>query len=116
MPYIEEKRHIGDKIVQKYNIIGTNLVVYNAWEPSSVMGKHSSITFIEGKCYGQIGHRFMSPEIEALPAGSKERIEAVQKAYDEQYQEAYRLIVEAFPEAASGSRSMGDIETIYHSL
>jgi len=113
MDFISEYKHVGEKTVHKYNIIGTNLVVYNAWEPSSVMGKHSSITFIDSKCYGQIGHRHMPPEIDALPAGSQQRIDEVHKNYEEQYQEAYRIIIEAFPEAAAGNQDMGDIEIIH---
>lgn len=104
MDFTSEYKHIGDKVVHKYNIIGTNLVVYNAWEPSSVMGKHSSITFIDSKCYGQIGHRHMPPETEALPAGTEERVNAVTQNYREQDEEAYRVIIEAFPEAAAGKR------------
>lgn len=112
-PYTNEHKSIGDKLVQKYNIIGASVMVYNAWEPSGIMGKHSTITFIDGKCYGRIGSRHLSPEIDKLPALSNERLYAVRKAFEEQYQEAYNLIIQAFPEAADGSRSMGDIELIY---
>ncbi len=112
MEHVSEYKYLGDKAVHKYNIIGTNLIVYNAWEPSSITGKHSTITFIDSKCYGQIGTRRMPPEIDVLPAGSEERIKAVRRNYEEQYQEAYRIIIEAFPEASAGTRDMSDIEVL----
>ncbi|MDP2730341.1 MAG: hypothetical protein Q8O55_07655 [Dehalococcoidales bacterium] len=113
MEHINEYKHIGDKVVNKYNIIGTNLVVYNAWEPSSITGKHSSITTVDEKWYGKIGTSHVPPALDALPAGSDERIKAVHAYFEEEYAEAYRLIVEAFPEAATGTRDMGDIEILH---
>ncbi len=112
MEYISEYRHVGDKVVHKYNIIGTRLIVYNAWEPSSVMGKHSTITTIDGKWYGRLGTSQVPPDINALPAGSDERIKAVRTYFDKEETEAYRIVIEAFPEAAAGTRDMGDIEII----
>lgn len=109
-PYINEYKSAGDKVVNKYNIAGSNLIVYNAWEPSGIFGPHSTITMIEGKWYGRIGTRRLSPDIEKLQAGSKERIEAVGKAFESQYEEAYKLIEGLYPESANGRHTMGEIE------
>jgi hypothetical protein len=109
-PYINEQKKVGDKIVDKFSVGGTNIIVYNAWEPSGVFGEHSTITTFDGEWYGRIGTKRLSPEVEKLPAGSKERIDAVGKAFEEQYEEAYRLIEEAYPESANGKHTMGEIE------
>ncbi|MBA7608583.1 hypothetical protein ES703_15761 [subsurface metagenome] len=113
-PYIHETRRIGDKVVKKYSVATTNLIVYEAWEPSAIMGRHTSITSIDSEWYGRIGTRYLSPELEKLPAGSEERLRAVGKWHHEQYEEAYKLIIQAFPEAEGGKRSMGEI-TLYWS-
>ena len=107
-PYIHETKGIGDKVIKKYSVATTDLVVYEAWEPSAIMGKHNTITSIDGEWYGRIGTRHLPPELEKLPPGP-ERITAVGKWHEDQYQEAYNLILRAFPEAQAGKRSMGEI-------
>jgi len=108
-PYISETKRIGDKVIKKYSVAGTDLIVYEVYEPSALMGPHGTVTSIEGKWYGRVGTRRPPPELEALPAGSEERFRAVGKWYEGQYEEAYKLITEAFPEAQGGRRSMGEI-------
>jgi hypothetical protein len=108
-PYIHETKRIGDKVIRKYSVATTDLIVYEAWEPSALMGPHATITSIDDKWYGRIGTRRPSAELEALPAGSEERFRAVGKWYEDQYDDAYKLIVQAFPEAGAGRRSMGEI-------
>jgi len=110
-PYIYETKTIGDKVVKKYSILTTNLVVYEAWEPSpsTITAAHRTITTMQGEWYGRIGSRNLPPEVEYLPAGSNERIYAVGKWHEDQYEEAYKLILQAFPEAEGGRRSMGEI-------
>lgn len=108
-PYIHETKRIGDKVIKKYSVAATDLIVYEAWEPSAIMGRHSTITSIDGEWYGRIGTRYLPTELEELPAGSEERLRAVGKWHEDQYEEAYRLILEAFPDADAGRRSMGEI-------
>lgn len=108
-PYIHEVRRIGDKVLKKYSVTHTDLIVYEAWEPSELMGPHATITSIDTQWYGRIGTRRPPPELERLPAGSEERFRAVGKWYEDQYEEAYRLIIQAFPEAKAGKHSMGEI-------
>ena len=107
-PYIHEMKRLGDKVIKKYSVATTDLVVYEAWEPSAIMGKHSTITSIDGQWYGRIGTRYLPPELERLPRGD-ERSRAVGKWHEDQYEEAYNLIIKAFPEAEAGRRSMGEI-------
>lgn len=107
-PFIHEIKRIGDKVVKKYSVAATDLLVYDAWEPSAIMGRHSTITTIEGRWYGRVGTRYLTPDVEALPPGD-ERSRVVGKWHEDQYEEAYRLIIQAFPEATAGKRSMGEI-------
>lgn len=112
-PHINEHKAVGDKIIDKYSIIGTNIIVYNAWEPSGVFGRHSTITTIDGKWYGRIGTRWLPPYLENMLAGSLERIQTVSKWLKDQYEEAYTLILQAYPEASSGMCTMGEIEAYW---
>lgn len=108
-PYIHEAKRIGDKVIKKYSVATTDLIVYDAWEPSALMGPHATITSIDDKWYGRIGTKRPPPELEALPRMSEERFRAVGKWYEDQYEEAYELIVQAFPEAKAGKRGIGEI-------
>ena len=103
-------KEIGDKVVERYPILTTALLAYIALEPepAGVMGSHSSITYIEGKPYGRIGTRRLPPELERLPPGT-ERVTQVREWQETQYNEAYDLIIKAFPEAKAGKRGMGEI-------
>lgn len=87
-------------IVNKVKIVGTNYIVYTAYERiSSIFNcPHSIITFFDGVPYGQIGTAPDSRMYERLPSGSEERIQAVQKAYQEEYERAYRAIFAQYPE------------------
>lgn len=108
-PYTYETKRILDKVVKKYNIAATDLIVYDVWEPSELAGPHSTVTTIDGRWYGRLGTRRSTSELEGLAPGSEERFRAVGKWHDDQFEEAYRLIVQAFPEASGGERSMGQI-------
>lgn len=107
-PYIYETKKSDSKVVNKFSVAGTDLIVYEAWEPSAIIGKHGTLTSIEDKWYGRIGTRYLPPEIEELPRGDQ-RTRAVGKWHDDQYEEAYALITRAFPESKDGRRSMGEI-------
>lgn len=95
-------------IAHRFGIIGTTTVVYQAWEPSTMMGRHSTVTFFDGECYGRIGTDPDGSKFDHLPVG-EERFAAVAAAYDERYQLAYAAILEAFPEAADGEPADGEI-------
>lgn len=113
-----ETRFVGEIAVQRYQIIGTRIWVYAAWEPSprradSVGTVHSTITSIDSQpgWYGAIGTRELPPEIEALPRGDA-RIEACRAYREREHARAREAIVAAFPEAARGTPQDGQIELI----
>ncbi len=100
---------VGDKVVKRVNIIGTQMYVYSAWERSSYTGNHSSVTTIDGQCYGEVPSRRPTPELEALPAMSRERYERVSRYQDRNQSEAYGLIREGFVESSAGQLRSGEI-------
>lgn len=91
--------------------------VYSAWEADDFANhQHSTIQSTTGKgltedetgsrWLGKIGTRRSKCD---LPAMTQERVDFVHAEYAKQYQEAYELIVRAFPEAETLYRSMGEI-------
>jgi len=110
-PYINEMKKVDSRIVARFSVIGTKMIVYEVWEPSSLMGRHSTVRTINGEWYGRLGTKSLPYEIDQLPAGSNERLLAVGRWLDQQYEEAYRIILAAYPEAFTGRRSMGTITT-----
>ena len=111
-----ETRRLGAIVVQRYRIIGTRLWVYNAWEPLTREGWSTSHSLQHAfndaaghrREYGRVGTcRNLPPEIEALPAWAPHRALAVGVWYEAQFQRAYALIVEAFPEAAGPGADEG---------
>lgn len=100
---------IADKVVDTVRDLDGRRIL-SAWEPTTLCGPHSTITFFEGRCYGRIGTKTPPPEIEALPPWSEERSRAVRGWYERQAHEAYALIEAAYPEAALGRRVRGEIE------
>ena len=81
-----------------------------AWVPSSIMGEHSTITHIEGRCYGQVGTERLPRWIDALPAMTEERSAAVRSWHALNYGRAYEAIEAAVPQAAEPRlRDMGEI-------
>lgn len=100
------------RIVRRYRILSTQTVVYDAWEPANVHSTHSTITFINGTCYGHIHSRRDDSTFAHLPVGP-ERSAAVRAHYDASDAESYALIVAAFPEAAEGRHVDGRIEITY---
>jgi len=83
--------------VQRTKILTTNFEIFSAWEPSTIAGEHRTITFFDGKCFGQIGSNPDPKIYNHLPVG-EERFQAVRTAYEQQYNRAYDLIYEQFPE------------------
>lgn len=94
-----ETRRVGNVVVRATRTIGTMVVVFSAWEPSAMMGKHSTITTFDGEWYGQIGSRPLPTYIELLKGGSPERSEALRQFRQAQQIEAFGAIRAAFPEA-----------------
>jgi hypothetical protein len=100
-------------VVRRYRIIRSPTVCYDAYTKSVLMGKHGSITSIEGYLHawwGRLGtERNLPDAIEMLPSRSDERIAAVQAWQAANYERAYAAIIRAFPEATKGRRTMGTI-------
>lgn len=60
---------VGDKVVRRYNIIGTRVWIHDVYEPTGPLMNeqaHSTITTINGRRYGKIGTR---PFNGRIPAG-----------------------------------------------
>lgn len=74
--------------------------IFTAWEPSEIAGRHSTITTIDGRWYGRIGTGPDRKLYEHLPVG-EERSEAVKKAYEAEYERAYKAIRAAHREETS---------------
>lgn len=86
-------------IAHKYGILTTPIVCYAAYEPSSLCGNHSSITHHETYGWlGDIATRRLTPELEALPAYSEERYQAVKAYCKAQEDQAEAYIRQAFPQ------------------
>jgi hypothetical protein len=76
-------------LVKKYRITGTNVWMYSAWVPTELMGAHHTITFVEGEVFGKVGTLTNT---------------------EEEYEAAYELIIDEYPEAATGKKDKGEIE------
>ncbi len=94
-------------------IMGTSTTVYEAYEPSSVAGNHSTITTIDGEWFGKIATRRLPAEINAMPIGL-ERSAAVDAFHKARYAEAYAAIESSGKMYAASyatiKRAYGDIE------
>lgn len=97
-------------IVTRTNIITTDVHIYAAWEPSSVIGPHSSLMVHNAQWYGRISSRKLPRHLEDLKPLSNRRFVGVRKWQIQQDQESYEYILAAFPEL-KGKRSMGEIHT-----
>lgn len=104
---------VDGTLVQRSRLIGTSTLQYAAWAPIEGIGfgcPYSTITHMNDRWWGRLGtERELPPELEALPVRSQERWERVHAWHDANYDRAYQLIERAFPEAAAGHHSMGDI-------
>lgn len=100
------------QIITRTQIIGTDIAIYEAYEPTSWgfagAPRHSSITRIDGRTYGRIGTRDLPEELEALPRGEEryELVRAWQRTEDER---AYVAIIAAHPSLTNARRSSGSI-------
>ena len=100
-------------VVRRSRILSTPFVVYQAWEPRTSSASHSTISTIDGKWYGAIATRCDDSSYRHLAGGSPERIAAVERHYAANYAAAHAAIIAAFPEAAEGKRTGGDIEICF---
>ena len=92
-------RKIRDKKISAHGLIGTSYVMFKAYEPSGIMGNHSTIThYDDDGWYGDISTRRLPEDIEALPKYSNERVEKVHEWQEKNYMESRKLIFEAYPE------------------
>lgn len=123
--HIDETRTLpcGAK-VKRYQIATTALVIYAAYEPTGprlggdgrvlTPWSHHSVTRIDDVYFGHVGTADLPDELNALPGLSRERSDAVGAWYKSEWARAHALILQAFPEAASGRRSDGDIELVWN--
>jgi hypothetical protein len=107
-----ETRQLEHFKVERYRILGTRTMIYCVWEPSSPMGGHSTITTINGEWYGRVGTRRLPAWMESLKSMSDERARIVGEYHEAQYQQAYEIIRNAFPEVSIlAHESMGELST-----
>jgi len=109
-------RFVGQFLVRRYRILGTQTVVYDAWEPDERIARtgveifgHSMLTHHAGRWWGQIGTGPLPASVDALPTRSDERSHAYRVWAVAEHARAYALIMQAFPEAATGRRHAGEI-------
>lgn len=94
--------HIGRFAVVRYNILGTNVVVYNAYELDiPVPGEyhnHTTLQHIDSNhvWYGTLTSRMLPREIADMSVGP-ERFRMVDAFRYKNEQDAYDLIMQAFP-------------------
>lgn len=91
------------KVAHRYNILTTTYVCYAVYEPSSLMGNHSTITSTEKHGWlGDITTRRLPPELDALPGWRpgywpEDRIAQVTAWQREQDAEAEAIIRAIWP-------------------
>jgi len=79
-----------------------------AWEPSALFTGHSTITYIDGQCWGRIGTDPLTADLDALVRGPN-RTRLVRAWQAATYERAYAVLAEAVPGAEAGTRDMGEI-------
>ena len=99
-------RTTGAYTVQRYAIIGTQTVAYAAYEPYN---GHTSTMHIDNVRMGKVTSRPLPADLDALPARSSARLTAVLAHFDALRAESLAAIVAAFPEAAHGTPSSGEV-------
>ena len=93
-------KELGPFIVERVEIIGTEIVKYHAWEPSEVQGPHGTIATFDGHpgWYGAVDTLHPPECFARLPSFSEERSAAVRAWYESRYHMAKALIYAAYPE------------------
>jgi hypothetical protein len=96
------------KLITRTVVIGASVAVYEAWEPSSLTGDHMTLTHgPDGACYGAVASRRPTEAIKAMP--KDERGKAIVRFFQANEAESRREVLAAFPEAAGGEESGGQI-------
>jgi len=98
------------KLVYGFRVIGTDSWTVAAYEPSSIAGPHSSIHSFDwidqvlriSSYWGRIGTRRLPADLEALPARSQERLDAVRAHKASEYEEAHAIIERCYELAYGG--------------
>lgn len=87
------------KIVERFQVLTTGIVVYKVWEQTEFPYGHSTITRLDGigGWLGQVTSRRVPADIDSLPAMTDERISAVRAWMAENEKESVDAIFEAFP-------------------
>jgi len=75
-------------LILRRKVKGTEIWVYSAWVPTELMGAHTTITFVEGEPFGKVGTLTNT---------------------EEEFEAAYILIEDEYPEAKNGERDAGEI-------
>lgn len=88
------------------NLIGSETRIASAWEPYA---GHSTIMSLDGERMGRVGTEPVPAELDALPARSTERMDAVRAWQRERDERAYAAILAERPEFANGERRHGEI-------
>lgn len=100
-------------IVHRYKVIGTFRWNYCAYEPGTPWSTHATwTTFGTSVWYGSVMSRRIPQEIEAMKAGSPERLAACAAWSVERRRDALAAIHAAFPETKGGRQdnTTGDVE------
>lgn len=98
-------------IARRYRIIGTDHYEYEALRPTADGGYrgYSSFSRVDDVLCGVVGSELLPADLDALPAYSHERSQAVKAWSDARNAEARAAILQAFPEARSGTASVHGI-------
>lgn len=102
--YVSEWVALGNgQWIHKYNILGTTIVDYAAWEPYTCSNdnghftrSHSTVTTYAGLSLGDVTMRDIPADMDALPCGD-ERVNAVRAWYRANEEAARALVLAAFP-------------------
>lgn len=68
-----------EPLITTRQLIGTNVTIYEAWEPSTLIDgfpSHTTLRRIEGVWYGAIPGRTLPARIEQMPVGDDRHLEA----------------------------------------
>lgn len=92
--------------VMAYDIIGTQLRVYSAWEPYN---GHSTSTTHQNARLGRVGTRPLPQYLVVLQKLTDERYDRISAHYANEYGEAYAAIRTCYPHLTFTIGSMGEI-------
>lgn len=102
-----------DIMVERYQIITTNIIIYCAFEPLTRVDNgysHHMISTINGQWMGEVGSGPLPTIIDKLPAYSTERSIAYRAWRRTEVNRAHAAILAVFPEAHLG-HSISDDST-----